>query len=119
MRTRAIARLRQVPPPAQRREHERFPSGLDVSVRPIGSPLGCFWTARVWDVSAVGISFHLRERIPPGTILEVEIVKKGSPPRKVLARVAHATDHAGGSWIIGCDLDRTLDEREVKALACE
>jgi hypothetical protein len=118
-RTDPIIRLRPIAEPPTRRSQPRSPCDLDVSVRPVGSQPGYFWTARVWDLSAVGISFYLKERIAPGTVLEVEIIKGETVARKLLARVAHATDHANGSWIIGCEFDRPLTEPEVQALTTD
>jgi hypothetical protein len=83
----------------------------------LASRSNSYWTARVWDVSTTGISLHLKEEIKPRTILEIEIMKGEVVARKLLARVVHATEHSGSTWIIGCDLDRRLTEAEVQALA--
>ncbi|HXG12291.1 MAG TPA: PilZ domain-containing protein [Gemmataceae bacterium] len=116
MKTHPIARLRQILPSAQRRGQERSPCDLDVSVRLLRARAAYFWTARVWDISASGISLQLKEEIRPGTMLEIEILKREAVARKLLGRVAHATEHPGGTWIIGCDLDRRLTDAELRAL---
>lgn len=118
-RTRPIARLRQMPPPSQRRGQKRSPCALDASVRPLGTSGSYHWTARMWDISASGISFYLKEELAIGAQLQVEIWKGQTVTGRFVARVVHATKHGRANWVIGCDLDRRLSESELAQLTAE
>jgi hypothetical protein len=114
--TRPVARLRQISPSAQRRDEDRSPCDLDVAIRTLRSRSGYYWMARVWDISPTGISLQLKKEIKPGAMLEIEVLKGEAVDRRLLGRVVHATKHAGGTWIIGCDLDRRLSDAELHSL---
>jgi hypothetical protein len=55
-------------------------------------------SARLKDISVVGLSLRARHPFEPGTLLQVELPHGIS----ALARVLHATPRSGGIWRLGC-----------------
>jgi hypothetical protein len=61
------------------------------------------WQATVRDISLTGLGLVLKRRFERGTGLAIEIPAKGDYPGvTLLAKVAHTTALAGGSWLLGC-----------------
>jgi|SRR5947209_758411 len=116
-------------PKRERRAHVRAePPGLRARVRPRGNvrvgslkpPVsgdGAWLPARVRDISADGIGLVLRLGIGQGTFLEVEFQgAPQGPPRRLMARVVHATVQSHSRWFLGCTLVKTLGEADLRQL---
>ena len=75
------------------------------------------WKAIIQDLSTTGIGLVMLQSFDGGTELAVELF---SPDMllsyTVLTRVAHATQQANGSWLVGCRFVRELSEEELHNL---
>ncbi|HZY83896.1 MAG TPA: PilZ domain-containing protein [Gemmataceae bacterium] len=111
---RAVGRTAPRPPHAERRASARHFCRLEGSCRALPEGRGESWAATVRDISADGVGLLLRRRFEPGVLLAVELAV-GREARSLLARVVHATAHAGG-WLVGCRFLSPLDEDELRAI---
>jgi hypothetical protein len=78
---------------------------------------GCRW-ARVLNVSAGGLGLLLGEPLWPGALLVLEFPwALSAGGHLVRARVAHCTQRADGSWLVGCSFNYPLGTDDLQALA--
>jgi hypothetical protein len=70
--------------------------------------------ALVRDLSPLGVRLLTSERLPPNTLLLLEL-----PGLEVIAaRVTHSAEEADGTWVAGCALLGELDREALGRLAC-
>jgi hypothetical protein len=74
-------------------------------------------TARVRDVSIVGVGLLVRRRVMPGTPVTLMPERPGGgTPLALQARVVHATQRDGADWLVGCVFTRPLTDEELEAM---
>jgi hypothetical protein len=100
-------------PRTELRAASRSRCGKLVRVRQVTVPPSAFRLSLMQDVSAQGIGLLLTQPLTPGTLLEVEVGHGSAAPW--VARVVHSTKQEGG-WLIGCTLNHSLSDAEVKRL---
>lgn len=71
--------------------------------------------ATIRDISAGGIGLVLSTGVNPGAILEIEF-RGDRYPRSLLAYVAHASQRADRTWIVGCQFGHHLSAEEMRLL---
>lgn len=106
-----------VAPRTERRAWIRFRSEQEISCQP--DEVNTAWLGKVQDVSPGGIALILRRRFEPGASLSIELTTQGDWPRRLVARVVHATQEMDGRWIVGCAFARPLSEQELQTLLGE
>ena len=72
-----------------------------------------WWQGVTRDISTGGLGLVVNYRLLPGKLLAIQLE---GVPRRLLARVLHATRQADGGWIAGCELISQLTEEELCAL---
>lgn len=77
--------------------------------------------ARVNDISIGGLGLHLGERFEAGTQLTVRLHTRSGEPASALkeVRVAHASEQADGTWLLGVAFLQALSEAELQVLLAE
>jgi hypothetical protein len=101
----------------ERRRTVRYASDEEALCRPGGAPGEARW-ARVVDVSAGGLGLLLGEPQWPGELLVLEFPwALSAAGHLVRARVAHCTQRADGSWLVGCCFNYPLGADDLQALA--
>jgi len=76
---------------------------------------GICWGATVQDISATGVGLNLCFPFRLGTYLAIDI-QTPDANRSVLGRVVHVADKSDGTWVIGCEFVKPLDERALDAV---
>jgi hypothetical protein len=86
--------------------------------QPAPQPAGdLWWHAVIQDVSLGGVALATHRRFEPGAILDVELpAADGGPGRTLLARVRRVGEQGDGTWVIGCEFMRRIDEDDFRAL---
>ena len=105
--------------PAQpdRRRWVRFSCDLEVTYRIIKATEGESQRARVIDISASGVGLRSPKQVEAGALLTLELQGTTSmPPFNILACVVRTRQHEDGSWTLGCNFIRELQEGELQAL---
>jgi hypothetical protein len=72
--------------------------------------------ADVVNVSPAGIGMVAGERIEPSTLLALELACPGGETVSAVASVVSVRPLDDGRWLMGCSLDREMDEDELRAL---
>lgn len=101
----------------ERRHGDRQDCTLDVTTRPLEAPETLVWGATVRDISHTGIGLTLCYPFKAGTYLALDI--HGNPasrPATVLTRVVHSRDQNDGSWHVGCEFLKPLNDSDLKGL---
>lgn len=106
-----------MPERIDRRAAERFPVNQDTRctfAAPLGTELG---PTRVQNVSTDGIGLLVTQRVEVGTQLAICVTtgNKGFS-RTLLIQVAHVTQQAGGSYLVGGSFTTPLTYEELTAL---
>src|SRR5262245_33381716 len=114
--TRPLADLPGIVMTVERRAEARHPADGDASCCTFDGKVGAGFMARVWDISRTGIGLLLDHPVGPGTFLMVVLLPRRDLPLKLLARVKHATEHQGGSWVVGCELVHRLSDDDLGRL---
>ncbi len=70
-------------------------------------------SARVLDISAIGVGLLLPEAVPLGTRLNVELE---GPAFEMLAEVVNVAPQPDGGWRCGCDLVWKITDEELQLL---
>ncbi|HEX5271162.1 MAG TPA: PilZ domain-containing protein [Gemmataceae bacterium] len=105
-----------LPGPRERRATVRYPSSLLGSCRTLHARENDLWTARVRDISTVGIGIVLRRRFEPGTVLAVEpLGPHEQTPSCLMVQVVHATAQPGGHWLLGCRFIGEISDDDVQS----
>ncbi len=73
---------------------------------------GPFFSARLWNVSPVGLALWMRGRLRPGTVV---VVRLGPAARFQVARVIHCAELADVGWLVGCTFLRPLSDQDLRA----
>ena len=94
---------------SERRATARVLCKRTARVRRQGEPLEKFATLR--DISVGGVSLHLEEALPGGTVLVIEPLSPGA--RTLLARVVRSTPEHDG-WLHGCALSTRLNAEDLR-----
>lgn len=96
------------PEQGERRMHLRRRCSRAALVRVEGTAV----EAQVRNISFHGIGLLLSRRLPPGTLLTVEM-KGHKHPLAIEARVVHCTQQPRG-WLTGCQFIDGIDEEELE-----
>ncbi len=72
------------------------------------------WGATVRDISSGGVGLSLCFPFRPGTYLAIDV--QGEENKTLLGRVVHVEDQADGTWFVGCEFVKPLQEDEVEAI---
>jgi len=103
--------------PADNRIYKRFPCDFRARFQQVASGETDFLEARVLNLSATGIGLEIDYPLEAGSLLNVDLLgKNGQPMRTILSCVVHVTHRAGGSWAVGCNFIRELDEDDLQSL---
>jgi hypothetical protein len=100
---------------AERRFADRFSCNLEAVSRPLDGVDALWWGATVRDLSSTGIGLTLCYPFRTGTYLAIDL-KRPESKQTLLTRVVHIHDMNDGTWRIGCELVKPLDDKEVEAL---
>ncbi len=92
---------------AEQRAAERHPCRLEAVSCALDAPETLCWGATVENVSAGGMGLSLCYPFKPGTYLAVTV--QNTETRTLLGRVVHVEDQADGTWFIGCELVKQID----------
>lgn len=113
--TRPAAKQPDLSGSSHQRTMQRFPCDLVLSCRLVRKRHACAQVSVV-DLSTTGIRLILDRGLEPQTILAIDVQKGQIWARTLLARVAHSTERADGTWAIGCQFANPLSEEEVREL---
>jgi hypothetical protein len=73
--------------------------------------------ARACDLSATGVGLNLPYRLEVGSAVVLLLRGRRTATWMTMsARVAHATEHEGGAWRVGCAFERRLESETLEAL---
>ncbi len=106
----APAYVQVVPSPdakIEQRSWERQACHLEAVSCPLDAPESLCWGATVQDLSAGGIGLKLCYPFKPGTYLAINV--QNSEPCTLLGRVIHVSDQADGTWFIGCEFVKQIN----------
>jgi hypothetical protein len=98
---------------AERRHTARHRCDVEATSHALEGAETIAWGAIVRDLSAGGLGLTLCFPFRPGTYLALDLKRKDGSSRSLLARVIHVRDQADGSWHLGCEFVKPLDEDEV------
>jgi hypothetical protein len=101
----------------RRRASERYRSRLATSGRLYIAGRSESELAWVRDLSLLGVSLLLPQRLEPGTALDIRI--RSAQDNKLVeraARVIHSTPQANGEWVIGCEFAAPLSPEDLDDL---
>jgi hypothetical protein len=99
----------------ERRASVRHVCDLEAVSRPLESPVGLCWGARVRSVSLGGMSLVLCYPFKPGAFLAVEMNRQEQAANHMV-KVVHVADQSDGTWLLGCEFVKPLNDAELKAL---
>jgi c-di-GMP-binding flagellar brake protein YcgR len=100
-----------------RRNRERFSSGLKATYSVVTAPDPVNHEAAVLDISATGVGLAVDRATEAGTLLSVDLMNAtGQVVRTILACVVHASSWPDDRWALGCNFIRQLNEEDLKAL---
>ncbi len=101
-----------------RRRSGRKSCTVEVTSRPLGIGEGMTWGGTVNEISANGLKLGLCFPFSPGTYLAVDLqLPRDKPSRSLVCRVVHVHDHADGTWTLGCEFVKPLEQADVEVLA--
>jgi hypothetical protein len=109
------ARVERPRGPDQRR-WVRFACDFEARYRLIRGTEGEPQSARVLDISASGIGLAAAHPVDGGTLVSLELPSTGGRPFKILACVVRTRQQQDGSWLLGCNFIRELQENELQQL---
>ena len=92
----------------ERRTSLRHSCNLEAVSCPLDAPETLCWGATVQDLSAGGIGLNLCYPFKPGTYLAVHVQNVDSRCT-LLGRVVHVSDQSDGTWFIGCELVKPIE----------
>jgi hypothetical protein len=101
------------PPRPNRRGGDRGRFGWRPSVNLVLKS-GSRQTALLRDLSTSGVGLMARAPIEPGTMLSVELLTWAGGAVTHQAQVVHLTPMRGGTWLLGCEWERPLDDNELR-----
>jgi len=111
-----MAATSSLPRESDRRAAPRYYSGLETSCVPLRVARVSPWPARVWDISAQGISLVLSQACDPGKFLIVLLRPlQSADQRPVHAEVVRTIKRTDFHWMLGCSLAEPLADDEVQA----
>ena len=100
-----------------RRAAVRHPSGPVTKGRVAEGTSFRFRRARIQDISAGGIALMMRQILPVGTHVWIQLTNEIlGITYDLSARVVHATRKTRDSWVIGCEFARALSQPELESL---
>ena len=92
----------------EKRASERRPCNLEAISCLLDAPETLCWGATVQDISAGGIGLTLCYPFKPGTYLAIN-VQNPQKPCSLLGRVIHVSDQSDGTWFIGCEFIKQIN----------
>src|SRR5260370_1214341 len=108
--TQMPASVRVVPAPevpVEQRSAERHTCRFEAVSCPLEAPEALWWGATIQDLSAGGIGLSLCYPFKPGTYLAINV--QSPDTRSLLGRVIHVSDQADGTWFIGCEFVKEIE----------
>lgn len=73
-----------------------------------------FQRAWVLNLSLGGVGLHVSKPLHPGLFITIQLKNAhGTRTYQMSGHVAHATQEAGGDWIIGCEFLNPLSREEL------
>lgn len=100
---------------AEKRGCDRYACDQEAVTQALDAPATVSWGATVKNVSTGGMGVVLCFPFKPGTHLAVAI-QAIEVRRTLLVRVVHVLDQADGTWFLGCEFVRQLQEEEVEEI---
>src|SRR5262245_7294184 len=98
----------------ERRGAQRYPCDLQPCWTESGSALGESADARVYNISATGISLDTPGQVRPGSVLVVKLLSPQSGlSRPLVVRVIHSTAQPNGRWLSGGAFVRRLSDKDL------
>jgi hypothetical protein len=97
----------------EQRRGVRYPCELSVTCQARDGE----WVAKSRNLSLGGIRLLTGQRVPPGTVLRLELpcpARDGTIVRTI--QVVHAAATRYGSWVLGCAFEQPLDAEELRDL---
>ncbi len=98
-----------------KRESARYPCQQEAVTRPVDSPTPLSWGAKVKNISAGGIGLVLCFPFKPGTYLALTL-EASQVRRTFLVRVVHVLDQVDGTWFVGSEFVKQLQESELEEI---
>jgi hypothetical protein len=75
------------------------------------------WQGKLCNLSRGGVAITLARRFEVGTILAIGVQGQSEQVLgTVVARVAHVSNQADGSWLHGCSFTKPISEEDLKEL---
>lgn len=104
-------------PCEERRASVRHRSARQTDLRSASPPGDSAWTARIRDVSTLGIGLVLPHDLEVGALLEINLAEAtGGAAHDVLARVVHTEPDGPGVWQVGCAFVSELGDFQLGEL---
>jgi hypothetical protein len=101
----------------ERRAWVRYPCDWESACQPLAGTRGIQWQGKIRNLSCGGVAITLARRFEVGTILAIGVQGQAEQVLgTVVARVAHVSTQADGSWLHGCAFTSPLNEEDLKAL---
>ncbi len=72
--------------------------------------------ATITNISPTGIGLILKEKLDPGTILDLLIRTKQGTVFDILACIVYLGSRPDGDWLVGCHFIRELAEKDLQSL---
>ena|SRR6266446_1750883 len=101
---------------SNRRRAERHATQMEALTRPVDANDTLWWGATVQDISSTGIGIRLCFPFKPGTYLAMDLKAPEGLNRTILSRVVHVRDQADGTWQLGCEFVKALNDDELQTL---
>ena len=90
---------------------------IEATSRPLEVGDGMSWGGIVKDISLGGLKLGICFPFSPGTYLAVDLqATKRKVSRLLVCRVVHVHDNADGTWTLGCEFIKQLEQSEVELL---
>lgn len=101
----------------ERRASLRHRSARQTSLRTTSPPCDAVWSARIRDLSTLGVGLVFPHEIEVGALLEIHLSQTtGGAAHDVLARVVHVEPELSGAWLVGCAFVSELDDARLQRL---
>lgn len=100
---------------SEQRDSNRYPCDQEAVTQALDAPATVSWGATVKNISAGGMGVVLCFPFKPGTHLAIAI-QTVEVRRTLLVRVVHVLDQADGTWFLGCEFVRQLQDDEVEEI---
>jgi hypothetical protein len=95
----------------------RFPVDLRARIQKVGATVNPLHDGQILNLSPSGVCILVKDQIETGTLLSVDMVNPaGEVVKTMLSCVVHVTGHPEGTFSLGCNFIRQLQEEEFQGL---